>query len=60
VSEALPAANGLMTLIGRVGQSSAWAHAAANRTAAPSAAADRRSNDTKTSRALTDLYRIRP
>jgi len=35
-----------MTLIGRAGQLSAWADAAANRTAAPMAA-NGRSNDTK-------------
>src|SRR5262249_50541580 len=52
VSDALPAGKGLMTLIGRVGQSSAWAKAAASRSAAPRAVANGRSNDTKTSRAL--------
>src|SRR6516164_5054129 len=56
VSEALPAGKGLMTLIGRAGQLSAWADAAANRTAAPMAA-NGRSNDTKTSRALNRAFR---
>jgi len=45
-----------MTLIGRAGQLSAWADAAANRTAAPMAA-NGRSNDTKTSRALNRTFR---
>jgi hypothetical protein len=54
VSEALPGGKGLMTLIGRVGQLSAWADAAANKSAAPMAANGRR-NDTKTSEAVNRL-----
>src|SRR5215472_11814953 len=49
VSEALPGGKGLMTLIGRVGHSSAFADAAAIRSTAPSAAANGRSDNTKSS-----------
>jgi hypothetical protein len=52
VSDALPAGNGLMTLIGRLGQSSAFADVAVARRNTPRAAVNGRSESTKTSKAF--------
>src|SRR5690242_4245177 len=53
VSEALPGGNGLMTLIGRLGQLSALADTAASRSTRARAAATGRSDNTTTS----ELYK---
>src|SRR6516225_9129788 len=60
VSDALPAANGLMTLIGRVGQSSACATDAANRSTAHRAPVDGRSDTNRTSQTLWIEHRRLP
>src|SRR5437868_3457996 len=58
VSEALPAGNGLMTLIGRVGQSSAAAAEAASSSTAPSTPANGRNEDTGISYSVTSAERM--
>src|SRR5437763_351824 len=60
VSEALPAGNGLMTLIGRVGQLSASAADVAIRTAADKAPTNGRNDNTRTSQTFCRAESVEP